>query len=355
MEEIEQIPIPQPENDIPSTPEVSGDLPVVEGELKCFAVAGFWRRVFAFMLDGAILAIPLIIIGFAFRDLAFSLGPWGRIFGYGIAFLYFGSLNSKLGRGQTIGKKIMKLVVVDTHGSYLSVGNAMLRALVLVLIFMLNGWAVPFSQNPIFVVIAATIVFGGELAVMYALIFNRTTRQLLHDLIVKSYVVKAAPEPGMVAPISPRKHIWISCGLAGLGLVIGIAGLLVKGGVPTLGIVEPGDFKQMAEIQSALLKQGDYFNVDVGRYTTQQLGNPVPIKTLTISMWTKKSCTQAPEDCHQMIMQAANMAFKGFDHINDLTGMRITVINAFDLGLATGNYTTGIAWTIDDWRKNLAQ
>jgi uncharacterized RDD family membrane protein YckC len=353
MEEVEPTPAPQPEQDLPHQTESPGELPPVEIEIKRFAIAGFWRRALAVVLDIAILALPLIILGFTFEDQAFSLGPWGRLIGYGIMLLYWGCLTSKLGKGQTIGKKIMKIAVVDSQGNYLPLGKALLRALLLVLMGLLNGWNFPYGQNPIVVVISSTFVFGGGLAVGYGLIFNRKTRQGIHDLCVKSYVVKVFPEPGTIAPETPRIHARISYGLVGLGLVLGIASLFLQGLIPTISVLEPGDFQQMMEIRSAIASSGDFFNVSIQRNNRQQLGNPNLLKEIDIKIWAKKSCARDPEYCQQVIMQSASTVFGRFDHIDHLGGMVITVSNTFDLGLATGYYNKGIAWSIDDWRKNL--
>jgi hypothetical protein len=97
MEEIERHPNEQPETGLPPDVEKTADDLQVEQakETTSFAIAGFWHRVVAFSLDVFMIAIPLIILGFAFRDLAFSLGPWGRIVGFGIIFLYWGYYNSE--------------------------------------------------------------------------------------------------------------------------------------------------------------------------------------------------------------------------------------------------------------------
>jgi hypothetical protein len=41
------------------------------------------------------------------------------------------------------------------------------------------------------------VVIGGMLVIAYLYVFNRRTRQSLHDLCVQSYVVRASAEPSM--------------------------------------------------------------------------------------------------------------------------------------------------------------
>jgi uncharacterized RDD family membrane protein YckC len=95
------------------------------------SIAGFWRRLFAFIIDGLVVGTPLIILGFAIRDIAFSLGPWGRIIGYAFIIPYWGYFNSAKHSGQTFGKKVTKIVVVDRNNHYLSLGKSFLRAFTL--------------------------------------------------------------------------------------------------------------------------------------------------------------------------------------------------------------------------------
>jgi hypothetical protein len=58
-------------------------------------------------------------------------------------------------------------------------------------------------------------------------------------------------------------------------------------------------------------------------------------------------------DCDVLLNQVAQTAFENYDGIDNLSGMRITLVNRFDLGLATGSLNRGAAWTIEDWRKQL--
>src|SRR5690348_14117245 len=74
-------------------------------------IAGFWRRLAAFVVDALILGVPAMLLGFAMFDWAASLGQAGRLIGFVVALLYFGLLNSRLGGGQTLGKRLLGIRV----------------------------------------------------------------------------------------------------------------------------------------------------------------------------------------------------------------------------------------------------
>src|SRR5262245_3395670 len=117
-------------------------------------IAGFWRRLAAFVVDGLILAVPAMLLGFALFNWAASLGQAGRLIGFVVALLYFGLLNSRLGGGQTLGKRLLGIRVTDRNGAPLSPLRAILRYLVLAVPYFLNGlwfdlegsWARPLTQ-----------------------------------------------------------------------------------------------------------------------------------------------------------------------------------------------------------------
>lgn len=78
----------------------------------------------------------------------------------------------------------------------MSLGKSMFRAVVLGLPGILNNLYLTPSmlKSPIEVTLlcfAGLIIFGGGFGICYFYLFNRITRQSLHDLIVKTYVVQA--------------------------------------------------------------------------------------------------------------------------------------------------------------------
>lgn len=320
-------------------------------------IAGFFRRFIAFGIDCFIAAIPLIFIGFGFRDFWYQLGPGGRIFGYLIMILYFGIGNSRLGRRDTFGKQIMGIAVVDRNRRRLPIEKSLFRSFILASIYMFNDWAISIFQNAVGSILVGTIVLGGGLALLYGFIFNRITRQSIHDFLTDSFVIIVNPEQPGAIPETPDFHKKISYGLVLVGFVISTLSLFVTqlpaGFQPTFGIIEDGELAQMASIQGEIFEQGDHFSVGVRRTNNFNGATGVESKDLNIEIWTKTVCSKNRDSCVELYNSAARVAFDEFENIDELTGLRISVVNRFDLGLASGQEIMGSSLRIEDWKKEL--
>lgn len=120
-------------------------------------------------------------------------------------------MNSKIGKGQTIGKKLLKIKVVDRNGDSIGLLKSFFRYAVLAIPFFLNG--APFSDKLMFsfaVYILSLFIFGGLFSIIYLYLFNRVTRQSLHDIASGTYVVNVAIEKQPVDKIW-KPHYVIVC------------------------------------------------------------------------------------------------------------------------------------------------
>ncbi len=173
---------------------------------------GFWRRLGAYAIDVLLLALICSVIGVIFYDSLAALGSQGRLIGLLLALAYFTPTNSVLGKGQTIGKGVMKLKVVDSEGHCISVERSLLRSFVLFAPFMLNGvWFSGADPRPTPTLVAlgallSLIVIGGMASIAYLYLFNRPSRQSLHDLIAGTFVVVAAPQPAAITATTANIH-----------------------------------------------------------------------------------------------------------------------------------------------------
>jgi uncharacterized RDD family membrane protein YckC len=192
-------------------------------------IAGFWRRMAALAVDLVILGVPMMLVGFSLFGWLEALGQAGRLIGFVIALLYFGLLNSYLGHGQTVGKRLLGIRVVDRAGDVLSPARSIARFLVIAIPYFLNGlWFDLDTQSAdplvsIVGVILAFIVFGGLGTIAYLFVFNRRTRQSLHDLAVGSFVVRGPAVPIPARLVVPRLHFII----AGCWLLIALIGPVI--------------------------------------------------------------------------------------------------------------------------------
>ena len=166
-------------------------------------IAGFWKRLIALFIDLLILGGIGFLLGLFFESTFVEIGNLGKLMGFAIALSYFGVMNSQIAKGQTIGKRIAKIRVVDAEGLYINIPKSLLRYSVLSIPFFLNGTYISFESDLINLdYFILPIVLGGTLSIAYLYLFNRTTRQSLHDLAVGTYVVNSE------SPLTGVDVIW---------------------------------------------------------------------------------------------------------------------------------------------------
>ena len=88
---------------------------------------------------------------------------------------------------KTLGKRILGIKIVTARGAPLSVGASTLRAAIFCVPYFLNGLWV--GGSAVALGLGTFLIFGVGGSIVYLLLFNRLTRQSLHDLAVGAYVV----------------------------------------------------------------------------------------------------------------------------------------------------------------------
>lgn len=255
-----------------------------EVELKW--ISGFWRRIGALFIDTLLLGVTGLALGLFLESVFVQMGGWGRLVGFSIALVYFGVMNSSIAGGQTLGKKALKIRVVDFNNSPISLGKSILRYFILAIPFFLNG--AQFSNEAMFSFLIyplSLIIFGGLFSILYLYLFNRVTRQSLHDLVVGTYVVNTNVEKQ-----DPGK-VW------SVHLVIVAVLFLSAAVVPafTTELAESDPFKGMLAVQSALSNEpsvayatissgsSTFSTTNEGTKTTTYVSGHVFLKTNDVS------------------------------------------------------------------------
>jgi uncharacterized RDD family membrane protein YckC len=316
-------------------------------------IAGFWRRLAALVVDYLIVAVPTAMLGLAVVGWVSSLGQSGRLIGFTVALLYFGLMNSVPGGGQTIGKRWFGIRVIDRRGKALSPIRSISRYLVIAAPFFLNGvWfdADAGSAGPLTYalgILSGFVVFGGLGATVYLFIFNRRTRQSLHDLAVGSFVVRG--EPVSIGLAIPRVHLiiagcWLVLALIGPG--IGLAVMRQSSIAQTL--------KPLAELQSTIRARHPVQRVTVligtSTFASTHSG------TTTVSYLQVEVQPTGPHETPDAL--EGSIAGTVLEQDPDLFGRQILVVivhRRFELGLVNWDDAARTALDAAAWRSKLTR
>jgi len=141
-------------------------------------LSGWWRRVGAYLLDSIFTAIVSWVgLGLLFAGTE-ALGLVLFLVGLVVAFLYFPLTMMREGEhnGQSFGKQILGIRVVRDDGQTVSFGWALLRQFVIIyLLFQVVG----------------SFLFGIPWIIDVLWPLWDDQNRALHDMIVKSHVVRA--------------------------------------------------------------------------------------------------------------------------------------------------------------------
>jgi len=284
-------------------------------------LAGFWRRLGAFVLDCLILGLVGLALAFTVYDQLAHLGVWGRLFGFALALAYFGVSNSKLTSGRSVGKLALGIKVVDKDGTPLSVGKSFLRYVALAIPWFLNG--APFPASVLFsfwLYVISLAVFGAGLSILYLFIFNRPSRQSLHDLLVGSFVVRS-DAIGPVGAAAPwRGHLMVCAAL-----------FLAAAAVPvfTSRLAQSETFGPLLMVHRVVSAEPWVAHAEVNR--SLSLTSKDVVRHLSIVAHIRDPAV----DDADRAMRLGRLAFGAHEFVRDLTVVQVTLVHGFDIGIAS--------------------
>ena len=312
-------------------------------------VASFWRRLGAWIVDGIVIGIVAQLLGFLLRDYLFTIGPYGRLIGFIMAIMYFAVLDSKIGKGQTLGKRLLHIAVRDSQGHSILFGRAVLRYFILLLPFLLNGWQIPLFQTlPFLTVLAAIGIFGIGAAIIYTLIFNRKTGQGLHDMVVGSYVINLKGTP-VTAYAPTRRVFWYVSGvLLALPLVIGLGLWIAQPLITNNTALGP-----LLPVYNELMKDERFFSASVFDRTVFSTGQKTPTHVLDVEVWYKGLPTH--DERLRIMNEVAKVVLDNSVDLDKYELLRVGIRSQYDLGIAEGHYVEYDGQPMHVWRSRVSQ
>ena len=309
-------------------------------------IAGFWRRIFALFIDFLLLGLIGFILGLFFGDDFSKMGGWGRAIGFAIAWPYFGIMNSRLCGGQTIGKRLLKLRAVSIDGARLGSSRSLLRAAVFCLPVFLNGAA--FSMAVLqgwFFHVWTILVFGVGLSSVYLYVFNRKTRQCLHDLLIGSVVVRAvaAADPVPVASMWRGHRVVVALILVTAALVPILAARLAK----------TDTFAGLLAMQNALASEPGVTFAGVTDGTSTFIGTNTPAQTRSY-LNASVRIADKNADMEDMANHLAEIILVKYPETSSRDVVSVSLLHGFDIGIWSTWTSKDFSFSPANWRVRIA-
>jgi len=309
-------------------------------------VAGAWRRLFAFCLDVLLLGALGWSVGLVAFDALVTLGNWGRAVGFTVALLYFGAMDSVLFAGRTVGKRLLDIKVVTASGQPLGVGLSTLRAAIFCVPYFLNGAPIDTNANGRWLAyLLSLIVFGVGISIVYLLLFNRHTRQSLHDLAVGAYVVSSATD----APRGPCKPLWrVHLGVVSVILAAAVAAPVLVG-----RMAESQPFIDLLSIQRGLLQVPNVryasVNIGVNKFSSSQRGT-----TTTHVLSSRILLSRRVADLDALANECAQITLDRDPASDKEDLITVSIVYGYDIGIASAWSTHNYQHSPAQWRRRLA-
>jgi uncharacterized RDD family membrane protein YckC len=299
-------------------------------------IGALWRRVLAFLIDALIVGLAGLVLGYIFFDLFMGLGIAGLAVGYLVGLFYFAIPEGSFGNGQSVGKRLLHIQVVDADGMPLSIERSLIRYTVFAIPWLLNGLPFPVTRTPGKVVfLIGMTVFGLGGANIYLMLFNRNTRQGVHDLAVGCFVAEAGKDGPVKAHPAWKLHWILAAAILILAAVAGILGpRLAKQWFPQL-VEDSRQVEQLPGVQSAGIR----------RVTTYRGG------TKDLSLEVEVRCVVATTDEQALANQVADSILTTDPGVDQYSMLRVVVVRGYDIGIAHGSFSQTYSDTPAGWRR----
>lgn len=312
-----------------------------------YNISKFWTRIGALIIDFLIVGIFGFLLGLVFEDFFVSIGTLGLLIGFLICIIYFSIGYSYITNGQTIGKKSVNIQVITKDGKYLTFKKSFIRSLILFSPYFLINLRIPgIEEDSLFFVLKSVISVIVIIGITLIYIFNKSTRQTLHDFPTKSFVTETKKQANQIELKESKKIIFIIYGIIAV-LLFGLAVYNTynnKTITSNVNIV----YKKLNQLDG-VVRAGTSDN------TSTFYGNQ---KKVTHSfngvLWVQNLPQELNEiEESEIVKNAARIILENNNDISEFDFIRITLIRGFDIGIAKKSRSYFVSKSPEEWNDIL--
>jgi uncharacterized RDD family membrane protein YckC len=187
------------------------------------------------------------------------------------------------------------------------------------------------------------ILFGFGGAIVYLYIFNRGTRQSLHDLVAGTFVTRTTP-PGHVVGSIWRPHLIVVGGwfLAVVGLCVATAVVSRQGVFP--GLLEVGrDIQATGKVHTAEVSVRKIWRIGGGN------------RKGTSCFQARAFCKGTTFDPDAVAQEIASIVLRDYPEAKDMDLIAVYITYGYDIGIASDWKSLLISHRPSEWRDILAE
>ncbi|BBB92257.1 MAG TPA: RDD family protein [Methylomusa anaerophila] len=304
-------------------------------------ICGVWRRLAALFIDSIALGLLGMCLGTIFGQQFALLGALGPLVGFSISACYFGIMNSYYCNGQSIGKKLLKICVVTEDGELISMKRSIVRAVILSAI-VCKGLS--FATVPIIGQLIDWIILMIFFGTVYFYIFNKKTRQGIHDIICGTYVYNVTALNTPISATVSKMH-YIICS------VVLIVFTLVS--YMTMAASQQNElfsiYKELTKLDGVYAAKVDYmtakhvFNIKTGVVDGKESTR------LTASVYVHN----IPINAEELKDKVARVVLENYPAPQNIQTVMVNVYYGYNIGIAS-NYA--VSWSsapIQKWKEKL--
>lgn len=294
-------------------------------------VVGFWRRFFADFLDAIFLGIPGYGIGYLFKYNFSAMGSHAIWIGLVCSFIYYGLQHTRIGGGQTPGKRLLGIQVLRRDGQYLDFGKSFLRYLVVSFVFYNWIYGSLISHLPQTAMMAAgsiyfLVIIWAFFACFLMIPFHPLKRGL-HDIAADSIVVyKGCFDNEVLDQMEDSAKVKRAL------IILSIGSVLLAGGC-ILGLVKfsgSRDMSKLAEIQKSLGTEYDISQVRANSFNGKA-------ESLAVVVYVPLKIFENKTEKERIRQEVFNKVKTRFNDLEPFGKLRIVMSSGYNIGIANFN------------------
>ncbi|MFC1821654.1 RDD family protein [Thermodesulfobacteriota bacterium] len=311
-------------------------------EKKIRTYKPFIRRFGSFFIDTLLIGIIGQLISAGFMEELMALGNKGPFIGLVILILYFGIGNSALFNGQTIGKFLLGIQVVNLKGEKISVQKSILRSLIYIVPYIFNGWGLDLGKGALAVIFWSIIgawLFSFTVALILFFVGNWKVGRLFHDVLFSTKVLLIGND---IAPNLKTEKVLSILSLTALLVLFIVFSFKSFCSERPASLTPIGTFYEQIQKTFPDLR----FRVNLTHVNTNEQINVLAVRAFPFK----------PLSENQLAHQANAIAKEtiiAFDDINAIDFLSISIVQGFNIGIASRSKSSSERWAIGKWREKL--